>query len=449
MSSQNEARAAKKQGLSARLAATTLLTRVIDDRRNFDALCDHQHGIGQFLSLDRRDQGLARAIVVSALRHRNHIDAVIAKAVDRAPPKRARLLLHTLHVAIAQILFLDVADSAAVDLAVTAIGNDKRTTRFKGLANAVLRRVVREKEKFTSNKFAQFDLLPKWFSKSLRKDYGKKKSELIAQSLALRPSIDITPKGDPKTLAEKLGGTVLPLGSLRLQTQDAVTQLAGFEEGEWWVQDAAASIPAKLISAPEGSRVLELCAAPGGKTAQLANAGFNVTALDISKPRLARLQDNLDRLNFKADLVEADILEWEAPELFDAVLLDAPCSSTGTACRHPDVMWTRSAEEITELAQLQFQLVMKAFEFIKPGGQLVFSNCSMMKEEGEDLLVKLLAVRDDLALSKITADEIGDRNDLINGQGALRSLPSDLAIIDQPALGGMDGFFACRFIKVN
>lgn len=437
----------QKPGLETRLVATLLLTRVFDDGRNLDALCDRQNGLGRFLKLEPRDQGLARAIVVTCLRKRNQIEAILKRVMDRPPPKRARFLIHSLHVAASQILFLDAPESAAVDLAVTAIGDDDRTSRFRGMSNAILRRMVREKEELIE-KTQNISPLPRALEKALRKDYGKNNAEQISAMVGLEPMVDLTLKSDPQAWAEKLDGFVLPTGSVRLKTSQAVTNLEGYEDGEWWVQDAAAALPAKLMKVETGAKVLELCAAPGGKTAQLASMGYEVTALDISKPRLARLENNLERLKLKATLVEADILDYEPAEKFDAVLLDAPCSSTGTIRRHPDVMWSKGPDEITALAKLQFDLLKKAKDFLKPGGILVFSNCSMMKEEGEDLLAKIKREFEDLAIDAIAKTEINGLEDCINGQGALRTLPFHLENSDTPNHGGLDGFFASRFIKL-
>ncbi len=436
-----------KPGLTTRSVATRLVTRVVDDGRNLDALCDQTNGLQEFLKLDARDQSLARAIAITTLRNRNHIEAAMRAMMDRPPPKRARLLIHSLHIAIAQILFMDVPDSAAVDLGVTMIGSHERTSRFKSLANAVLRRTAREKGYLLSEKFASVDPFPKWFAKRLRQDYGKKHAQEIATTIAKRPGIDISVKSDAAGWAKRLNGELLPTGGIRLVTDTPVVQLEGYEDGEWWVQDAAASIPAQLINVEPGKRVLELCAAPGGKTAQLVNAGYDVTALDISETRLKRLSENLKRLKLDATLVQADILEWETPHLFDSVLLDAPCSSTGTIRRHPDVLWSRQGEEIAELAELQFKLVMKAFEFVKPGGTLVFSNCSIFKEEGEDLLARILKLDQGIVHNKLSPSDTFELPSLINGQGALRSLPHQFAGKSGTLSTGLDGFFACRLVK--
>ncbi|MEM7289136.1 MAG: transcription antitermination factor NusB [Pseudomonadota bacterium] len=435
-----------KPGMAPRLVATTLLTRVIDDNRNLDALCDGQHGLKEFLSLAEADRALARAIGITALRNRTRIETAIGKVVNRPPPKNARFLIHSLHVAAAQILFMNVPESAAVDLAVSAIGSDRRTSRFRGFANAVLRKLASGKTIF-ENDTQKVSPFPRWLEKALRKDFGADKLAKVGESVANPPLLDITVKSNPHDWAEKLGGLVLPNESVRLLSNQSVTGLNGYAAGEWWVQDAAAAIPATLVKPKTGKNVLEICAAPGGKTAQLVHAGYTVTALDISTPRLKRLEENLNRLQLEASLVEADILHWENDKKYDAVLLDAPCSSTGTMRRHPDVIWTRSSEDVSELAALQLAMVKKAAGFVKPGGQLIFSNCSILKEEGEDLVAGLVKSGFELSLVPLKKEEVFGMSDLINGQGVLRSLPYQMEISEKPEASGMDGFFACKFIR--
>ena len=438
--------ASKIRGLECRLVATTLLTRVFDDGRNLDALCDRQHGMRQFLALNEKDRALARAIAITALRHRNRIAAIMNRLMDRPPPKNARFLIHSLHVAATQILFMDIPESAAVNLAVGAIKRDKRTIRFASLANAILRRMARETSELKKQTEA-ISPFPDWFSKLLRTDYGKHNAERIAASVGQSAGLDISVKSDPEVWAVNLEGFVLPTGSVRTSTPTPVHELPGFKEGQWWVQDAAAALPARLIQADAGSRVLDLCAAPGGKTAQLANAGYDVTALDISGSRLSRLHENLGRVDLRVKTVCADILEWQPEELFDAVLIDTPCSSTGTIRRHPDVLWAKSAEDIDALAELQFNLVKRSAGFVRPGGCLVFANCSMLKNEGENLLNRIIESCPELEMSRVSSAEISGLDGLINGQGALRSLPYHFMNDDYPELSGLDGFFACRFIR--
>ena len=434
------------QGVQSRLVATTLLTRIIDDGRNLDALCDRNHGIKPFVALEDRDQSLARAIAVTALRNRNRIEFILKRLMKRPPAKKARFLIHSLHIASAQILFMDVPARAAVNIAVSTIGNDKRTKRFRQLTNAVLRRMAREKEVLLEES-RNVSPFPDWFAKRLRSDYGRDNVARMAALMQHGASVDISVKSNAEKWAEKLGGFVLPTGSIRLKSTTRISDLPGYEEGEWWVQDAAAAIPAKLINAGKGAEVLELCAAPGGKTAQLANWGYKVTALDISETRLERLKINLERLKFNVTTIQADILDWEPDDLFDAVLLDTPCSSTGTLRRHPDVLWSKSSEDIADLAELQFALLNRAITFVKPGGSIVFSNCSLLKQEGEDLLARIVRSSGDIALSRIGSEEVPGISEMVNGQGALRSMPFHLPNEKFPEFGGVDGFFACRLIK--
>ncbi|MHC2794592.1 16S rRNA C967 or C1407 C5-methylase (RsmB/RsmF family) [Mesorhizobium jarvisii] len=247
----------------------------------------------------------------------------------------------------------------------------------------------------------------------------------------------------PELWAEKLGGIVLPTGTVRVENlAGAVTDLPGFAEGAWWVQDAAASLPARLFGDVSGLRVADLCAAPGGKTAQLILAGARVTAVDTSKNRLARLAQNLDRLGLSAEIVQADLLKYEPAELFDAVLLDAPCSSTGTVRRHPDVPWTKTAADVEKLADLQRRLLTRAVTLVRPGGRIVFSNCSLDPLEGEDLhrafLNETTAVDDPLRQG-----EVAGIDPFLTAQGTLRTTPADLDL-GTPERSGLDGFFAAR-----
>lgn len=444
-------------GLEAREAATTLLTRVIDDGRGLDGLIGSRHGPQQFQQLSQADQALARAIVTVALRRRGEIAHALSLAMNRPPPKRARHLQHSLHVAAAQILFMDVPDSAAVNLAVAALRDNPRSTRFSGLANAVLRRLSREKETANQNldtvELARRNLAP-WMAKRLKKQYGQQRMVDIARHHMLAAPIDVTVARDPDRWAATLGGRHLFGNSVRvLDRKGAIETWPGFEEGAWWVQDAAASIPFYLFGEIEGLTALDLCAAPGGKTAQLANAGARVTALEASKSRLSRLQENLRRLKLNATCEHADMLVWEPKEPVDLVLLDAPCSSTGTVRRHPDVQWTKSPEAITQLAEVQKTMIQRAAEFVKPGGLLVFANCSVDRAEGEDLLADIKAQLPLLEPVPIEASEVFDLAEIVNRQGAIRTLPCHLSTLaDQtgdPRYGGMDGFFCARFRKVG
>ncbi|MGH7004772.1 MAG: RsmB/NOP family class I SAM-dependent RNA methyltransferase, partial [Alphaproteobacteria bacterium] len=354
-----------RPGLAARQCAARLLGAVIEKHTSLDGLTDNGNGHPHYMALDDRDRSLVRAILGAALRNRGSIETAIGRLIDRPLPENAVALRHLLHIAAAQILYLDLPDRAAVDLAVTAANNDPRNRRFASMVNAVLRRLSREKANPTADDPA--GNVPAWFEQILVGAYGSDKAKAILDIQAKEPPIDLTVKGDSREWADRLGGLALPTGSVRLAHVDgALTGLAGFAEGEWWVQDTAASLPAKLFGDIKGKRVADLCAAPGGKTAQLAHAGAHVTALDLSANRLKRLRSNLERLQLSAETVEANLSAYRPAELFDAVLLDAPCSSTGTVRRHPDVPWTKTPEDIGKLAQLQAKLLDHAMTLVRP-----------------------------------------------------------------------------------
>ncbi|MGB6120007.1 MAG: RsmB/NOP family class I SAM-dependent RNA methyltransferase [Mesorhizobium sp.] len=434
-------------GLVSRQAAAKLLAAVIDAHTPLDGMTDGAHGHPQYRALDERDRGLVRAILNSALRHRRTIAKLIADRLERPLPANALSLSHILHVGLAQILFLDVPDSAAVDIAVEQAKADPRTARFAGLVNAILRSVAREKETALPAALAAQADAPDWFISRLTKAYGEAKAGAILAAHRTEAAIDFTVKADALHWAGTLGGIVLPTGSVRVNEMSGpVSGLPGYADGEWWVQDAAAALPARLMGEIAGKRVADLCAAPGGKTAQLALAGGKVTAVEMSPNRLKRLGENLARLGLEAELVHADLTKFDPPEHFDAILLDAPCSSTGTVRRHPDVAWTKTEADITKLAGVQRRLLDHAFRVLKPGGRLVFSNCSLDPEEGERLIAGFLAETKGAALDPVQPDEAAGIADFITREGYLRTTPADLDM-GKPEISGLDGFFAARIVK--
>lgn len=440
---------AEVPGLAARQAAARLLAAVIDARTPLDGLTDNEHGHPQYRALDGRDRALVRAILVTALRHRMTIAALLARRLEKPLPSNATTLSHILHVAAAQILFLDIPDSAAVDLAVTHTKSDPRTQRFAGLVNGVLRSLARSKNEELPGTLAKTDDAPAWFAERLRQSYGAEAAAAILAAHRHEAPIDFTVKADPGLWAARLGGVVLPTGTVRVEKLPVpVTELPGFAEGAWWVQDAAAALPARLFGDIAGKRVADLCAAPGGKTAQLVLAGARVTAVDTSKNRLARLAGNLDRLGLAAELVQTDLLQFEPPDLFDAVLLDAPCSSTGTVRRHPDVPWTKTPADIEKLAALQAKLLARAVHLVRPGGVIVFSNCSLDPLEGEQLYEAFLAGTPEVVHDPIRADEIPGIESFVTAAGTLRTTPAGMPL-ETPALSGLDGFFAARMRRAG
>lgn len=445
-SAEADANHPEKPGLHARQAAAKILAAVVDRRTPLDGMLDLENGNPAYRHLNDADRALVRAILNTALRHLPRIEAILDTLVGTPLPDGARALHHVLTVAAAQILYLDVPDHSAVDLAVEQAQIDPRNRRFASLTNAVLRRLSREKASHLAATKA-VSVIPAWFHERLSVVYGRDHAARIANALLEPSTVDLTVKSDPEGWAVRLGGLVLPTGSVRLPVASgAIPALEGFEDGEWWVQDAAASLPAKLFSDLAGKRVADLCAAPGGKTAQLAAAGARVTALDQSGNRLKRLVGNLERLKLSAETVEANMAEYRPGEGFDAVLLDAPCSSTGTIRRHPDVLWTKGLEDIGKLASLQERLLRHALTLVRRGGELVFSNCSLDPSEGEEMVDRVLADNADWRIAPVDPDDWPGLEAAISPRGEFRTTPAML-----PATagytGGLDGFYAVRLVN--
>lgn len=404
-----------------------------------DILDDLARGTG----LDPRDEALARAIAIVTFRRLGTLRHAIRTRLDRGLPKE-RELLALLLIGGTQILFLDIPDHAAVDTAVELARADPRLRHASGLVNALLRRLSREKEAILSDEDPWRDT-PDWLKARWIAAYGEAEAQAIAEAHRSSASVDLTVRDDPEGWAERLGGLLLPTGSVRLRERTAIRDLPGFSEGMWWVQDAAAALPARLLAAQPGEAVADLCAAPGGKTAQLAAAGASVLAVDRSAKRLQRVEENLARLGLSADTRALDALELESGP-FDAVLLDAPCLATGTIRRHPDVAWSKAEEDIPRLASLQARLLDKAAELLKPGGRLVYCTCSLEPEEGEGQATAFLDHHPDFARKPVRADEIGGLAEAITPAGDLRTLPSHLRL-GETERSGLDGFFAARFVK--
>ncbi len=362
-------------------------------------------------------------------------------------PEGARSLQHVLSIAAAQILYLDVPDHAAVDIAVEQANLDPRNRRFAKLVNAVLRRLGREKEEIL-RQIDDIPSMPGWFLERLEKAYGREAARAISNSQLQPAAIDLTVKSDAQVWAEKLNGVVLPTGGVRLAAFDgSIPSLEGFEEGFWWVQDAAASIPAQLFGDLSGKRVADLCAAPGGKTAQLILAGGNVTAVEQSENRIKRLRSNLDRLQLSAETMAQDLTTFTPDELFDAILLDAPCSSTGTTRRHPDVLWTKGPEDIAKLAALQERLLRHALRLLKPGGMIVFSNCSLDPSEGEDVVARVLSDTAGFERLAIEPSRWTGLEEAISPLGEFRTTP-DMLKLPGGFAPGLDGFYAAVLRRV-
>ena len=427
--------------MAARVAAAAIVADVASGNHMLEERLGNESATGRLSELDPRDRGLVRSIVTVSLRRLGTIRAALARFLEKGLPRKAVGLEWTLTVAAAQILFLDVPDHAAVDLAIHAVRRDPRTAPFAALSNAVLRNIVRARDELADPADPFIDT-PAWLAARWRKAYGEAAALGIVRAHRCEPTLDLTVKSDPAGWAEKLGGIVLPNDSVRLSTHTSIVELEGYAQGEWWVQDAAASLPARLLHINPGETVVDLCAAPGGKAAQLALAGGRVLALDRSAERMKRLAANMSRLGLDVDVSIGDVLNFDGGP-FDAVLLDAPCSATGTIRRHPDVAWTKRASDISTLAANQSKMLDRAIGLLRSGGRLIYCTCSMELEEGENQIAALLRRNPDVVRSPILANEVPGLEACLSESGDLRTLPTHLWT-DDPRLSGLDGFFVAR-----
>lgn len=410
-----------------RAAALELIRAVLEDRRLIAELAGPE---GPLEPLEPSERARAQRLAVSTLRHMGRADAVLKPFLRRPPPPPIRAILR---LATVEMLEGGAAAHGAVNAAVALARADRKTEALAGLVNAVLRKVA----DLPASDWQALPppRLPGWLRGRLDSAWGRAAVVGIEAAHAAGAPLDLTPKdGDAVALAAATGGVALPTGSVRIAGPVQVSALPGYGEGAWWVQDAAAALPARLLAARPGERVLDLCAAPGGKTMQLAAAGAQVTALDISGQRMARLEENLARTELEAELVVADALDWGDDRRFDAILLDAPCSATGTIRRHPDLPLAKDGAAVKPLFPLQSALIDRALGLLAPGGRLIFCTCSLLPEEGEAQLAAALERHPDLSPILFEAPwiEPGWRA----AHGALRLRPDFWT-----ESGGMDGFF--------
>jgi 16S rRNA (cytosine967-C5)-methyltransferase len=420
-----------KAGLAARRLAVALIEAVLKGHQPFDEAFERLVGAGE---LDGRDRAFVHALAAVSLRRLGEAKAVIAKFLTKPLPKSSGMTETILLIGAAQLLFLSTPVHAAIDQSVELAKEDRDARHFAGLINAVLRRVDQEGRAVLGTLDAARLNTPAWLMKRWTKTYGADTARAIAASHVSEPAIDISVKLDAELWAERLGGRLLESGGVRLPADAGrIEALPGYDEGAWWVQDMAASLPAQLLGDVRGKRVLDLCAAPGGKTAQLAAAGAIVTSVDDSGERVARLKQNMARLRLDVDVKIADALTY-TDKPYDAVLLDAPCSATGTIRRHPDLPYLKSAAQIAALAKLQTRMLANAARLVEPGGLLVYCSCSLEPEECEERVAAFLQAHPDFARLPVAAAEVGYG---VTGLGDLRTLPCQ----------DMDGFYAAQLIR--
>ncbi len=439
-----EAEAAKIPGLTARIAAAAIICDVAQGGHRLDECFAANAVPNRLTGLDQRDVGLVRSIATVSLRRLGLIRHVLAELLEKGLPRQAGRLEYTLIAAAAQLLFLDAADHAAIDLAVRATKLEPKTAPYANLVNGVLRNLTRRREEFLELATRGDYDAPAWLAQRWRKNYGEERAQGIIAMHMQEPPLDVSVKSNAADWASRLDGVVLPTGSVRLKNRAPIAELDGYAEGEWWVQDAAAALPARLLAAKPDERVLDMCAAPGGKTAQLASTRAHVVALDRSAERLKLLAANLSRLDLRADVAVGDATGYQA-QPFDAILIDAPCSATGTVRRHPDVPWTKKPGDIETLATLQSKMLVRAALLTKAGGRIVYCTCSLEPEEGEQQIAAFLRRNPDFRRDPVTPAD-GVPAEFINRDGDLRTLPCFWPNED-PRLAGIDGFFAARLVR--
>lgn len=384
-----------------------------------------------------RDRALLSTLLLTVFRHRGEIDAILARLLDRPLPRKSGATREILVLGVAQLLFLGMAPHAVIDLAVRSAKADRNALHFSGLVNAVLRKVAGGGQGLREGLDPPRLNTPDWLWSRWVKAYGEPGARAIAAAHGERPGVDLSFTSDAARWTDLLGGVPLPNGQIRLAPgHPPVPELPGFAEGAWWVQDAAATIPVRLLGDVRGKTVLDLCAAPGGKTLQLAACGADVTALDLSETRLRRVAENLRRTGLEAETVTQDVFSVDLSGGWDSVLLDAPCSATGTIRRHPELPYLKDEAQVRELAGLQRRMLRKAAQLVKPGGMLVYCTCSLEPEEGEIRIRAFLKDMPEFQLVPAEGDWLPEGS--IQPEGWVRTLPS----MRYGTSSGMDGFFA-------
>ncbi|WP_332657100.1 RsmB/NOP family class I SAM-dependent RNA methyltransferase [Brevundimonas sp.] len=422
-------------GVEARLAAGVLLNAALEGRGGLDAALSFR----EVAALPGPDRAFARAVAMAALRRLGEIDQILDRRLQKNPPLVVRTILR---VALAQTLVLETPAFAAVSTAVKLAERDPKTRPYKNLVNAVLRGIDREGPGLTTAE----SNLPDWLAARWRATWGEPTLAGLALAAREEPATDLSlkPGTDPAAMADAVDGEVLPGGTIRTGRRGDLAGWPGFEDGLWWVQDAAAAVPVRLLAPKAGETIVDFCAAPGGKTLQLAAAGAEVTALDRSDKRLDRLRANLARTGLNAEVIAVPAEDWDDPRVFDAILLDAPCTATGTFRRNPEVLRATKPADVAKLADVQHRLLDAAAARVKPGGRLVYCVCSLEREEGETQIIAFLRRNPAFKTAPAVPADLGAPDEARTPEGWLRILPSMWA-----EKGGLDGFFIARLDRAE
>ena len=431
-------------GLAARRLAVRLVAGVLVHNRPFDQVLAETAARPEVAALEARDRAFARAVAAAVLRRQGELEHVLNAFLERPLPADKGYLWPILLTGAAQLVCLELPAHAVVDLAVETTRRDRAAHRFAKLTNAVLRRVAERGAQLLGDQDRLRLNIPGLAVAALERDLRRGDSAPHRRGEPEGGPLDISAKADAAGWAERLGGRLLPTGTIRLAPGGRIEELAGYAEGAWWVQDAAAALVTRVAGDVAGKSVADLCAAPGGKTASLVAGGAHVTAIDVSAARLSRLRENLQRLHLAAEVLEADAATWSPGRTFDVVILDAPCTATGTIRRHPDILRLKRPEDVARMAGMQRAMLAHAATLVAPGGTLVYSTCSLEPEEGQDQVEAFLGDQQgSFERVAITAPEIGGEPEWITPAGDLRTLPFHMGL-EPDALAGMDAFHVAR-----
>ena len=441
-------RAGAIAGLEARISAAHILHDILQHQARLDQAFERR----AFERHPHRDRALIRAIVSQTLRRLGEIDALLFQFIANKKPLANSHALMILRISAAQFLYMRIPAYAAIDLAIHAARRNHQARHFTGLINAVLRRLARHTQSGANKTSHPERNVPRWLWLRWARQYGEHIAHKIARAHLDAPPLDLSFSGAAPTIA---GVGLLP-HSWRIFERQQIERLAGYDQGGWWVQDIAASLAAHVFGDIRAKRLLEFCAAPGGKTAQLAQQGAQVRAVEISAARAERLQENMKRLAIEFELIIADARDYLSQTPYDFILVDAPCSGTGTCRHHPDLIWRRRPEQIARLVEVQQALLRSAYRNLAAGGTLIYAVCSLEAEEGIDIINHFLKNYRDMKRNPIAAGEIGWMDHILTPLGDIRSLPFHAPTMSgkkdtclKPAEGGMDGFYIARLIRAD
>ena len=426
-------------GAYTRKKAIEILVKILENNKPLDnAFEESTKKSSHFSKLINEDKSFCRLLISTTLRNLISIDYLLTKFLSKPLNKTPLKVLMILRINVAQSFFLKTPDHAVVNTAVELCGK-----KWKGLVNGVSREILRNKDK-AKKYLNESDKVPNWLLRRWKRDWGKNYDEIVTGHLNLNPPIDLYVKDNTNYWARKLNGKKLGNNSIRLFTPGLISNLEGYEQGEWWIQDYSSQIPVSLLEIQNNDDVLDLCAAPGGKTAQLISLGAKVTSIDNNKKRLFRLEQNLKRLNYKAIIKNKDIRNFSTQKTWSKIILDAPCSSTGTLRKNPEIMHQKKDSDIVSLSKLQSDLLDAAWDLLKEGGTLLYCTCSLEKEEGEHQIENFIKRKKNSLLDKINNNEINKKLNVSNQNKWLRIFPNSLNYE-----GGNDGFFIARIKKIT